>query len=84
MAKLGRRASFEERLRACQLIESGKSPDLVAEILGFGRATVFGWLRDYRALGPEGLRTKKTRGPAARLNETQLARLYTLIAGNDP
>ncbi|TDD49710.1 IS630 family transposase [Nonomuraea terrae] len=84
MARLGRRASFEERLRACQLIESGKSPDLVAEILGFGRATVFGWLQDYRALGPEGLRTKKTRGPAARLDDAQLARLYALIAGHDP
>ncbi|WP_223166256.1 helix-turn-helix domain-containing protein [Nonomuraea sp. SYSU D8015] len=66
LVMLGRRASYEERLRACQLIESGKSPDLVAEILGFGRATVFGWLQDYRALGPEGLRTKKTRGPAAK------------------
>lgn len=84
MAKLGRRATYEERLRACQLIESGKSPDLVAEILGFGRATVFEWLREYRTLGPGGLRTKKTRGPATKLTDAQLARLYALIVGTDP
>ncbi|GHE34379.1 hypothetical protein GCM10017673_41450 [Streptosporangium violaceochromogenes] len=84
MAKLGRRATFEERLRACQLIESGKSPDLVTEILGFGRATVFEWLREYRTLGPGGLRTKKTRGPAAKLTDVQLARLHALIVGTDP
>ncbi|PRX48776.1 transposase [Nonomuraea fuscirosea] len=61
-----------------------KSPDLVAEILGFGRATVFGWLQEYRALGPEGLHAKKARGPAAQLDDAQLARLYALIAGKDP
>ncbi|MGW4666398.1 IS630 family transposase [Streptosporangium sandarakinum] len=84
MAKLGRRATYGERLQACRLIESGKPPDLVAEILGFGRATVFEWLREYRTHGPDGLRTKRTRGPAAKLTDAQLAHLYTLIVGTDP
>jgi hypothetical protein len=40
MAKKGRRATEEERFRAVQLMESGKPPELVAEILGVGRSSV--------------------------------------------
>jgi hypothetical protein len=34
MAKKGRRATEEERLRAVQLMEEGASPELVAKFLG--------------------------------------------------
>jgi transposase len=84
MALKGRRATYEERLHAVRLIEGGKSPDLVAEFMGVGRSTIFEWWQNYREGGPDALRTKKTRGPAAKLNDEQMRRLYTLIVGNNP
>jgi transposase len=79
MAKGGRRATYEERLSICRLIESGESPNQVVKKSGFGRSTVFGWWQAYRRSGPEALRTKRTPGPAANLNERQLAELRALI-----
>jgi transposase len=79
MAKCGRRATYEERLSICRLIESGESPNRVVEKSGFGRSTVFGWWQTYRRAGPEGLRTKRTPGPAANLNDGQLAQLRAVI-----
>ena len=48
------------------------------------RASVFEWQKTYREKGADGLRTKKTRGPKAKLDDGQLSQLYRLIAGNDP
>lgn len=48
MAKKGRRATEEERLRAVQLLEDGCSPELVADLLGVGRSSVSGWQKAYR------------------------------------
>ncbi len=79
MAKGGRRATYEERLSICRLIESGEPPNQVVKKSGFGRSTVFGWWQAYRRSGPEALRTKRTPGPAANLNERQLAELRALI-----
>jgi transposase len=84
MALKGRRATYEERLHAVRQIESGKSPDLVAEVMGFGRSTVFEWWQAYRAFGADGLRTKKTRGPDARLSDDQMRDLYALLVGSNP
>lgn len=84
MALKGRRATFDERVSACEAIARGHSPDLVAEVSGFSRSSVFAWWRAFREGGAEALRTKKTRGPAARLDEEQLRRLYRLVAGSDP
>jgi transposase len=80
----GRRATFEERLAACRALESGIAADEVAGFLQVARASVFEWQKTYRSLGPEALRTKKTRGPKARLDGGQMSQLYRLIAGNDP
>lgn len=79
MAKLGRRATYEERLRVCRLIESGESPDHVIETSGFGRSTVFGWWQTYRKFGSEALRTKRTPGPPSNLSDGQLNQLRSMI-----
>jgi transposase len=84
VAKLGRRAAYDERLRAVQAIERGKSADLVGEIFGFARSTVFGWWQGYRESGEAALRTKPTSGPASKLSEKQLRRLSKLLVGSDP
>jgi transposase len=84
VAKRGRRASAEERLWAVQLMESGKSPDLVAEMLGVSRASVFSWQRKYRDGGLAALSTKFASGRPTTLTDDQMLKLYSLIAGKDP
>jgi transposase len=84
MAIKGRRATYEERLSACEALENGISADQVAKVLKVSRASVFEWQKAYRAHGPEALRTKKTRGPASKLSNGQMSQLYRLIVGNDP
>jgi len=84
MALKGRRATFDERVSVCEAIERGASPDVVAEVSGFSRSSVFDWWKSYRENGKEALRTKKTRGPDSKLNDGQLSQLYRLITGNDP
>lgn len=51
MAKKGRRATEEERIRAVELMANGKSSELVAEFLGVGRSSVFDWQKKYRECG---------------------------------
>jgi transposase len=60
------------------------SPDVAADILNVGRESVFRWWREYRAGGVEALRTKKTRGRPAKLDDAQMRRLFTLIEGANP
>lgn len=80
----GRRATYEERMSACEALENGVSADEVAKVLKVSRASLFDWLKTYRAHGAEALRTKKTRGPKSKLDDGQMSQLYRLIAGNDP
>lgn len=84
MAKKGRRASEEERIRAVHLMESGKSPDLVAEILGVSRASIFEWQRKYREGGLAALSTKFASGRPTVLSDDDVLRLRSLIVGQDP
>jgi transposase len=84
MAIKGRRATYEERISACEALEKGISVDEIAEVLKVSRSSVFDWQKTYRAHGPDALRTKKTRGPKSKLSDGQLSQLYRLIVGNDP
>jgi transposase len=84
MAIRGRRATFEERLSACEAIEKGASPDTVAQVIGVSRASVFAWWRAYRERGEDALRTKPTPGPAPSLSEAQTAELRQIIIGRNP
>jgi transposase len=80
----GRRATFEERVSACEALEKGVSVDDITEVLKVSRSSIFDWQKTYRAHGPDALRTKKTRGPKAKLDSSQLSQLYRLVVGNDP
>jgi transposase len=84
VAKRGRRATEEERIRAVQLMEDGKSPELVAEILGVSRASVFAWQRKYRESGLAALSTKFASGRPTVLSDQEMMRLRSLIVGRDP
>ena len=80
----GRRATYEERISACEALDNGISADEVAKVLKVSRASVFEWQKTYRAHGAEALRTKKTRGPKSKLDDAQMSQLYRLITGSDP
>jgi transposase len=84
MAIRGRRATFEERVSACEALESGISADTVARVMGVSRASVFAWWNTYRLQGPDALATKPTPGAAPRLNGEQMARLRGIIIGQNP
>ena len=84
MAIKGRRATYEERVSACEALENGVSADEIAKFLKVSRSSIFEWQKTYRAHGAEALRTKKTRGPKSKLDDGQMSQLYRLIAGRDP
>lgn len=84
MAKKGRRATDDERLRAVQLLEGGRSADEVAEILQVSRSSVFEWQRKYRDGGLAALSTKFASGRPTVLSDVQMMKLYTMINGKDP
>jgi transposase len=84
VAKKGRRATEEERIRAVQLMEDGKSPELVVEILGVSRASVFSWQQKYREGGLAALSTKFASGRPTTLTDQQMLKLRSLIVGRDP
>jgi transposase len=84
MAKKGRRATEEERVRAVQLMESGKSPEMVAEFLGVSRSSVFDWQKKYREGGLAALSTRFASGRPTVLSDKQMMSLYTMIVGKDP
>ena len=84
MAKKARRATEEERLLAVQLMERGKSPELVAEILDVSRSSVFEWQKKYREGGLAALSTKFASGRPTVLSDQQMMRLRSMIVGKDP
>src|SRR2546421_12770915 len=84
MAKNGRRATEEERVRAVQLMEEGRSPELVADVLGVSRSSVFEWQRKYREGGLAALSTKFASGRPTFLTDKQMLKLRSLIVGRDP
>lgn len=84
MAKRGKRASDEEKIRAVQLIESGKHYTDVSQFLGVGESTVLEWMRKYRAGGLAALSTKVASGRPTLLTDAQMLELYALIEGCEP
>jgi transposase len=84
MAKRGRRATNEERVRAVQLIEAGTHYKDVARTLNVGESTVLEWMRTYRAAGLAELSTKFASGRPTMLTDRQMMELYALIEGCEP
>lgn len=84
MAIRGRRATFEERVSACEALESGISADIVVQVMGVSRSSVFSWWNTYRLQGPEALATKPAPGRAPQLDDDQMARLRGVIIGQNP
>src|SRR5512133_252933 len=82
--KLDHKTLEQLRIRAVGQIQQGAHPDEVATGLGMTRAAVYGWLAKYREGGLEALKARPVPGRPPKLSGSQLARLYTLVASNDP
>jgi len=82
--KLDHKTLEQMRVRVVQQVEGGAHPEDTAEALGFARSTVFAWLARYREGGLEALGARPVPGRPPKLSGTQLHRVYTLVAGNDP
>ena len=66
------------------MMRIGHPPEVVAEIMGVSRTSVFEWQRKYREGGPDALATKPTPGRPPTLSDRQMIQLRSLIVGNDP
>jgi transposase len=84
VAKKGRRSTYEERLAAVRMLEQKMPVDKVAAAVEVDRSTLLTWWKNYRLVGPESLRTKRTRGSDGKLNDAQLQELFALLVGADP
>ena len=84
MAKKGRWATHEERLRAVQLLEDGVSAEQIAKVLGVSRSAVFEWQQKYRAGGLAALSSKFSSGRPTTLSDRQMIQLYSMLVGKDP
>ena len=72
------------RKRAVQQIESGESPEVVADALGINRRTVYRWLERYASGGVEGLTTQPKSGRPPKFTDADLRWLSQTIRGSDP
>jgi transposase len=59
-------------------------PELVADLLGVGRSSVFGWQKAYREGGLAALSTKFASGRPTILSDQQMMLLYAMIVDSDP
>ena len=82
--KLDHTTLEQMRIRGVQQIENGTHPKTLANVLGFARSTVFGWIARYREGGVEALKARPIPGRPRKLSGAQLQRTYTLVVGNDP
>ena len=72
------------RIRAVQQIESGESPEIVAQGLGFHRSCIYEWIAKYREGGLEALRTRPISGRPRKLDGPSLQKLYGIITSKSP
>lgn len=82
--KLPREAKEQLRTAAVKRVESGESPELVAEGLGINRRTIYRWLSAYHYGGEEALKAKPIPGKPPKLDGKQMQRLARIIRTKNP
>ena len=75
-----------EQLRrdAVRRVESGESPEFVAEGLGINRRTIYRWLAAYSSGGKDALAAKPIPGAPPKLDAKQIAKLSRMIRDKTP
>ena len=73
------------RILAVQrVVEDGEAPSEVIKSFGFGRTSIYRWLRKYEEQGLEALVEKIAQGPEPKLSEKQRQQVKRWILGKDP
>lgn len=82
--KLGRPTLAEMRKRAVSQVQSGMSPEAVAETMGFHRSWIYRALKTYSTDGEEGLEEHKAPGASPILDDRKKLALRSIILGKTP
>lgn len=72
------------RERAVRSIQDGESPEVVADVLGLNRSTVYGWLAQYRRGGWGALKAKPLFGRPPKLDGKKLKWIFSAVAHKNP
>src|SRR5258705_11067371 len=64
------------RERAVRSVQDGESPEVVADVFGINRSTIYGWLAQYRRGGWGALKAKPLFGRPPKLDGKKLKWIY--------
>ena len=74
----------EIRIRAVERVQSGESPEVVIQALGFTRSCIYTWLARYRAGGWGALKARALKGRPLKIRPAQMRWLYQTVVGKSP
>src|SRR5947209_7624564 len=72
------------RERAVRGVQDGESPEVVADVLGINRSTIYGWLAQYRRGGWGALKAKPLFGRPPKLDGKKLKWIYDTVTQMNP
>src|SRR5258708_17981622 len=72
------------RERAVRSVQDGESPEVVADVLGINRSTIYGWLAQYRRGGWGALKAKPRFWRAPQLDGRKLKWIYDTGTQKNP
>src|SRR5229473_1019607 len=72
------------RERAVRSVQDGESPEVVADVLGINRSTIYGWLAQYRRGGWGALKAKPLFGRPPKLDGKKLKWIYDTVTHKKP
>src|SRR6266853_946741 len=72
------------RERAVRSVHDGESPEVVADVLGINRSTIYGWLAQYRRGGWGALKAKPLFGRPPKLDGKKLKWIYDTVTHKNP
>src|ERR1700757_551160 len=72
------------RERAVRSVQDGKSPEVVADVLGINRSTIYSWLAQYRRGGWGALKAKPLFGRPPKLDGKKLKWIYNTVTQKNP
>src|SRR3972149_5704396 len=82
--RLDHKTLTELRKRAVRSIHAGQRPEIVAQALGIGRATMYGWLSRYRNGGWGSLDARKRGGRPCKLDGKSMQWIYRTVTMKNP